>query len=78
MQKMGGFDSAIGTYEKFLQYLPILNNVLTVPLLIIGLEPPETFNLKKHQQEARKKIGNIEMKALTKPLPTPAPDEIQF
>jgi len=78
LRKLGGFDSAIGTFEKFLQYLPILNNVLTVPLLIIGLEPPETFTLKKHQQEARKKIGNIEMIKLTKPLPTPDRSELEF
>ena len=43
MRVAGNFDSAIGTYEKFLKYLKPLNNILTVPLMIIGLEAPNTF-----------------------------------
>ncbi|MFK7945973.1 MAG: BglII/BstYI family type II restriction endonuclease [Saprospiraceae bacterium] len=60
MKKEGGFDGAIGTYEKFLDYLPPLQNILTVPLLIIGLEKPKTFKVKHVQFAARKKIGEIE------------------
>ena len=37
LRRLGGFDGAIGTYEKFLDYLPPLMNVLTAPLFIIGL-----------------------------------------
>ena len=59
MKSRGGFDGAIGTYEKFLDYLPPLQNVLTVPLLIIGLERPETFRVEHHQLAPRKKIGRI-------------------
>jgi len=59
MKKSGGFDGAIGTYEKFLDYLPPLQNLLTVPLLIIGLTAPETFKIEHNQIAPRKKIGDI-------------------
>lgn len=61
LKRHGGFDSAVGTYEKYLEYLPPLNNVLTVPLFIIGLLPPKTFKIGHHQHADRKKIGNIVM-----------------
>lgn len=47
LKRAGAFDSAVGEYEKFLRYLPPLSSVLTVPMLIIGLEAPETFKLDK-------------------------------
>jgi hypothetical protein len=59
LKRLGGFDGAIGTYEKYLDYLPPLMNVLTTPLLIIGLEPPATFHIEEEQFAPRKKIGNI-------------------
>ncbi len=43
LKKTGNFDAAIGTYERFLSHLRPLRNQLSVPLLIIGLESPETF-----------------------------------
>ncbi len=59
MQTKGGFDSAIGVYEKYLDYLKPLRNLLTSPLLIIGLEAPETFEIKVVQYATRKKIGEV-------------------
>lgn len=59
MKTQGGFDGAIGTFEKFRDYLPPLQNILTVPLLIIGLKKPETFRIEHFQLAARKKIGKI-------------------
>ncbi|MBL4649623.1 MAG: hypothetical protein JKY03_07825 [Aureispira sp.] len=59
MRKKGGFDAAIGTYEKYLDYLAPLQNILTVPLLIIGLEAPETFEIEQYQHAPRKKIGKV-------------------
>ncbi len=61
MKKAGGFDGAIGTYEKFLDYLPPLQNMLSVPLLIIGLTPPKTFKIAHNQVAPRKKIGEVIM-----------------
>lgn len=62
MKKAGGFDGAIGYYEKFLDYLPPLQNLLTVPLLIIGLTPPKTFYIEQIQHADRKKIGTVILK----------------
>jgi len=59
LKQKGGFDGAIGTYEKYLDYLPPLNNILTVPLLIIGLKAPSTFHINEYQYAPRKKIGQI-------------------
>ena len=61
MKKAGGFDSAVGSYEKYVEYLKPLNNILTVPLLIIGLEKPDSFVV-KHYNDGNKKIGYIVMK----------------
>lgn len=61
MKKAGGYDGAIGTYEKYVEYLKPLNNILTTPMMIIGLEPPETFII-KHKKIDNKTIGYIEMK----------------
>ena len=54
----GGFDGAVGEYEKFLTYLNPLRDVLTVPMVIIGLEAPETFRV-EHQTIEGKKQGII-------------------
>ena len=43
MKKAGNFDGAVGTYEKFNRYLDPMMNLLTVPMVIVGLEPPDTF-----------------------------------
>lgn len=59
LKQRGGFDGAIGTYEKYLDYLPPLNNILTVPLFIIGLNAPTTFIVEEFQYAPRKKIGRI-------------------
>jgi hypothetical protein len=61
LKQKGGFDGAIGTYEKYLDYLQPLNNILTVPLFIIGLNAPKTFFIEQHQLAPRKKIGKIIM-----------------
>lgn len=46
LKTAGAFDGAVGEYEKVLRYLTPLSSLLTVPLLIIGLQPPKTFKLK--------------------------------
>lgn len=45
MKKAGNFDSAVGTFEKYIQHLKPLYNQLTSPLLIIGIEAPKTFRI---------------------------------
>lgn len=58
----GGFDSAVGTFEKFIDYLKPLGSVLTVPILLIGLEPFNTFYIQHRQAGPRKKTGDVVMK----------------
>jgi hypothetical protein len=64
LREAGGFDSAVGTYEKFLTYLKPMRQMLTVPMLIIGLEAPNSFYL-RHRVEGKKKIGVVEQKVAT-------------
>ena len=58
MKSAGGFDNAIGSYEKFLQYLPPLNNLLTIPMVIVGLTAPTTFHI-EHYKEGRNTYGRV-------------------
>lgn len=37
LKKNGGFDNAVGSFEKFLQHLKPMNNLLTIPIAVIGL-----------------------------------------
>ncbi len=59
LRRAGGFDSAVGTYEKFLTYLKPMRQMLTVPMLIIGLEKPQTFYM-KHETSGKSKRGVVE------------------
>ena len=45
MKIAANIDSASGSFEKVLRYLPPMMNQLTVPMMIIGLEPFETFKI---------------------------------
>jgi len=53
------FDSAVGEYEKFIRYLKPLRDVLTVPMVIIGLKAPVSFKLEKVKIAPRKNIGKV-------------------
>ena len=43
LKQNGGFDNAVGTYEDYVHYLLPMTHILTAPLVIVGLEPPESF-----------------------------------
>lgn len=60
MKIAGGFDSAVGSYEDFISYLNPFQNILSIPILFIGLEPFETFKI-KHTKVGTNYIGSIEM-----------------
>jgi hypothetical protein len=49
LKEAGAFDGAVGEYEKVLRYLSPLFGKLTVPMVIVGLEAPLTFRVKKHK-----------------------------
>jgi hypothetical protein len=59
MKVAGGFDGAVGDYEKFKSYIIPLQAYLTVPILLIGLKAPKTFRI-LHQNEGTKKIGKVQ------------------
>lgn len=50
MKRKGNFDPSIGDYDKFLRYLLPLYAMLQKPLLIIGLEAPELFEIFERKQ----------------------------
>ena len=54
LKDKGGFDGAVGEYEKFLTYLNPLRDVLSVPIVIIGLEAPLTFEIKVEKIDGKK------------------------
>jgi hypothetical protein len=58
MKTVGGFDSAVGSFEQYVQYLKPMQQMLTPPLLIIGLTPPETFHV-EHTQVGNRMIGRV-------------------
>ena len=53
MKKAGGFDGAVGTFEKAERYLKPLQNQLSCPMVLIGLEAPESF-LVEHQGKPKR------------------------
>ncbi len=61
MKQAGAFDSAVGHYEKAKEYLVPLRNYLTVPILLIGLEAPESFRVDKVKAADGKNDGVITM-----------------
>jgi hypothetical protein len=58
LKDKGGFDGAVGEFEKFLTYLAPLRDVLTVPIAIIGLEAPKTFEINVEKVDG-KNIGVV-------------------
>jgi len=58
MRSSGGFDNAIGTYEKYIRLLRPMGMLLTAPLVIVGLEAPETFRV-EHERVGRRNLGHI-------------------
>jgi hypothetical protein len=58
MKSAGGFDGSIATYEKFIQYVEPMKDILVEPIIIIGLEPVDEFRM-QHKRLADKKIGVI-------------------
>lgn len=61
MKRAGGFDPAVGTFETYLSYLKPMNNILTAPLLIIGLKAPETFEIVLRKVSPTKTVGDVKI-----------------
>ncbi|MBS2970389.1 hypothetical protein J9317_16705 [Metabacillus sp. KIGAM252] len=59
LRDLGGFDNAIGTYEKYIDHLIPLRSQLSVPLVIVGLEKPESFYIEKYKISKTETRGRI-------------------
>ncbi|HLR68860.1 MAG TPA: BglII/BstYI family type II restriction endonuclease [Virgibacillus sp.] len=55
LKSAGGFDSAVGSYEKYLSHFAPLNNQLSVPIALIGLEAPKSFYIKHIKKNGKNK-----------------------
>jgi len=55
LKKAGGFDGAVGEYEKVLRYLTPMFHKLSVPLIIVGLKAPKSFRIEKSKDPVTKK-----------------------
>lgn len=58
MRQAGGFDNAVGTYEKYIDFLRPMGMLLTAPLVIIGLEAPKTFRI-EHESVGNSMRGHV-------------------
>ena len=47
MKDAGNFDGAIGTFESFQEYFKPYSNIITTPIVLIGLKKPHIFYIDK-------------------------------
>jgi hypothetical protein len=60
LKDAGGFDNAVGEYEKVLKYLTPLTQMIATPLIIVGLKSPVTFKIEPILDKTKnKKIGKV-------------------
>lgn len=59
LKEKGGFDSAVGTFEKARRYLRPFNNILSVPIAVIGLGAPATFFIRHETLPNGRKRGIV-------------------
>ena len=53
LKKKGNFDSAIGTFEKFIEYFKPYNNIISIPIVLIGLDKPDDFYIDSKIKEIK-------------------------
>lgn len=51
LKREGGFDNTVGTFDDFNMHLRPLRNLLTIPMIIIGLQPFDTFEIEVRKVE---------------------------
>ena len=61
LKRYGGFDNAVGEYEKVLKYLDPLSLKIKTPIIIIGLKKPKTFRVEHYKDPRNQKrvLGRI-------------------
>ena len=53
MKSKGNFDGAIGTFEQFIEYFKPYSAIVPTPIVLIGIEAPETFLINKELKEVQ-------------------------
>jgi hypothetical protein len=48
MEDKGGFDGAVGNYERYMKHLKVMRNQLTVPMMLLALDAPKTFYIERY------------------------------
>lgn len=62
LKSKGAFDSAVGSFERFLTYMKPLQNQLSVPMVLIGLQGPSRFRVvKRKNRESGRNEGQLEL-----------------
>ncbi|MDC3277011.1 hypothetical protein OAU92_00360 [Acidimicrobiia bacterium] len=51
MKIKGGFDGAVGSFEKFIEYFKPYNMLIPTPIILIGIDEPKTFYIDKESKE---------------------------
>ncbi len=51
MKSKGNFDGAVGTFEQFIEYFKPYSAIVPTPIVLIGIEAPETFVINKELKE---------------------------
>ncbi len=51
MKIKGGFDGAVGSFEKFIEYFKPYNMLIPTPIILIGIDEPKTFFIDKESKE---------------------------
>lgn len=59
LRDAGGFDGAIGTFEDYVSHLVPMRDIISVPILIVGLEEPQSFRI-RHEKKGKTTYGFIE------------------
>ncbi len=59
LKEAGNFDGSCCTYDRYIQTIKVMHDMLRAPLLVVGLGPPKTFRLKGYARGVRI-VGVIE------------------
>ena len=47
MESLGGFDGAVGNFDRYMKHLAVMRNQISVPMLIIALGAPSSFYIRR-------------------------------
>ena len=51
MENRGGFDGAVGNYERYMKHLKVMSNQLTVPMKVLALKAPKSFYIERYPKD---------------------------